>query len=147
MWFFPVHFRTKASVVISLFVPFQLFPESGKLNCVLYSFSFLFLFFIKAYSQPCGCFFFFFHIRCVCLVLQIKLLTNGFKLLRLGGLLVYSTCRCVPYSNPIFAKYSSLLLNLHAFTFCIISLTVSQNEDVVERFLKENASAGKILHS
>ncbi|KAG8662821.1 uncharacterized protein LOC110602005 isoform X2 [Manihot esculenta] len=45
--------------------------------------------------------------------LQIKLLTNGFKLLRLGGLLVYSTC----------------------------SLTVSQNEDVVERFLKENASA------
>ncbi|XP_058009128.1 uncharacterized protein LOC110643230 isoform X2 [Hevea brasiliensis] len=45
--------------------------------------------------------------------LQFKLLTNGFKLLRLGGLLVYSTC----------------------------SLTVSQNEDVVERFLKENASA------
>ncbi|XP_065857779.1 uncharacterized protein [Euphorbia lathyris] len=45
--------------------------------------------------------------------LQLKLLTNGFKLLRVGGLLVYSTC----------------------------SLTVSQNEDVVEKFLKENPSA------
>ncbi|WCJ32638.1 Ribosomal RNA small subunit methyltransferase F [Euphorbia peplus] len=45
--------------------------------------------------------------------LQLKLLTNGFKLLRVGGVLVYSTC----------------------------SLTVSQNEDVIEKFLKENPSA------
>ncbi|EEF32738.1 conserved hypothetical protein [Ricinus communis] len=47
--------------------------------------------------------------------LQLKLLTNGFKLLRVGGLVVYSTC----------------------------SLTVSQNEDVVQQFLKENPSAGR----
>ncbi|XP_062178253.1 uncharacterized protein LOC133883074 [Alnus glutinosa] len=46
-------------------------------------------------------------------VLQLKLLSNGFRLLKVGGLLVYSTC----------------------------SLTVAQNEDVVEMFLKENASA------
>lgn len=46
-------------------------------------------------------------------VLQLKLLTNGFRLLKAGGLLVYSTC----------------------------SLTVAQNEDVVEQFLEENPSA------
>ncbi|XP_057951511.1 rRNA (cytosine-C(5))-methyltransferase NOP2C [Malania oleifera] len=46
-------------------------------------------------------------------VLQLRLLTNGFRLLKVGGSLVYSTC----------------------------SLTVAQNEDVVERFLMENASA------
>ncbi|XP_048128582.1 rRNA (cytosine-C(5))-methyltransferase NOP2C isoform X2 [Rhodamnia argentea] len=46
-------------------------------------------------------------------LLQLKLLINGFRLLKVGGTLVYSTC----------------------------SLTVAQNEDVVERFLKENASA------
>ncbi|XP_022741629.1 uncharacterized protein LOC111293137 [Durio zibethinus] len=46
-------------------------------------------------------------------VLQLKLLENGFRLLKVGGLLVYSTC----------------------------SLTVAQNEDIVEHFLKENASA------
>ncbi|XP_050230468.1 uncharacterized protein LOC126679471 [Mercurialis annua] len=45
--------------------------------------------------------------------LQLKLLTNGFKLLRVGGLVVYSTC----------------------------SLTVSQNEEVVQKFLEENPSA------
>ncbi|XP_021908189.1 uncharacterized protein LOC110822388 isoform X2 [Carica papaya] len=45
--------------------------------------------------------------------LQLKLLTNGFRLLRPGGSLVYSTC----------------------------SLTVAQNEDVVEQFLKGNPSA------
>ncbi|XP_051135062.1 rRNA (cytosine-C(5))-methyltransferase NOP2C [Andrographis paniculata] len=45
--------------------------------------------------------------------LQLKLLTNGFKLLKVGGSLVYSTC----------------------------SLTVAQNEDVVEKFLSQNASA------
>ncbi|KAL9461756.1 hypothetical protein AB3S75_004702 [Citrus x aurantiifolia] len=45
--------------------------------------------------------------------LQLKLLTNGFRLLKVGGLLVYSTC----------------------------SLTAAQNEDVVEQFLKENVSA------
>ncbi|KAK3183769.1 hypothetical protein Dsin_031055 [Dipteronia sinensis] len=45
--------------------------------------------------------------------LQLKLLTNGFGLLKVGGSLVYSTC----------------------------SLTVAQNEDVVDQFLKENASA------
>ncbi|KAK9948414.1 hypothetical protein M0R45_003990 [Rubus argutus] len=45
--------------------------------------------------------------------LQLKLLTNGFRLLKAGGLLVYSTC----------------------------SLTVAQNEDVVEQFLEENPSA------
>ncbi|MBA0851052.1 hypothetical protein Goshw_012202, partial [Gossypium schwendimanii] len=43
----------------------------------------------------------------------LKLLRNGFRLLKVGGLLVYSTC----------------------------SLTVAQNEDIVEQFLKENASA------
>ncbi|KAG4153706.1 hypothetical protein ERO13_D03G008700v2 [Gossypium hirsutum] len=46
-------------------------------------------------------------------LLQLKLLRNGFRLLKVGGLLVYSTC----------------------------SLTVAQNEDIVEQFLKENASA------
>ncbi|KAK9285381.1 hypothetical protein L1049_024572 [Liquidambar formosana] len=46
-------------------------------------------------------------------VLQLQLLSNGFRLLKVGGSLVYSTC----------------------------SLTVAQNEDVVERFLLENASA------
>ncbi|XP_042034618.1 multisite-specific tRNA:(cytosine-C(5))-methyltransferase trm4b-like [Salvia splendens] len=46
-------------------------------------------------------------------VLQLKLLVNGFRLLKVGGSLVYSTC----------------------------SLTVAQNEDVIERFLSECASA------
>ncbi|KAG5529258.1 hypothetical protein RHGRI_029827 [Rhododendron griersonianum] len=46
-------------------------------------------------------------------VLQLQLLTNGFRLLKIGGSLVYSTC----------------------------SLTVAQNEDVVEQFLLQNASA------
>ncbi|XP_027771704.1 uncharacterized protein LOC107012311 isoform X2 [Solanum pennellii] len=46
-------------------------------------------------------------------ILQLQLLTNGFRLLRVGGALVYSTC----------------------------SLTFAQNEDVVERFLSENTSA------
>ncbi|XP_050383794.1 rRNA (cytosine-C(5))-methyltransferase NOP2C [Argentina anserina] len=45
--------------------------------------------------------------------LQLKLLKNGFRLLKAGGLLVYSTC----------------------------SLTVAQNEDVVKQFLEENSSA------
>ncbi|ESW28164.1 hypothetical protein PHAVU_003G264100 [Phaseolus vulgaris] len=45
--------------------------------------------------------------------LQLNLLTNGFRLLKVGGSLVYSTC----------------------------SLTVAQNEDVVEQFLKENRTA------
>ncbi|RWR81819.1 putative 28S rRNA cytosine-C5-methyltransferase isoform X1 [Cinnamomum micranthum f. kanehirae] len=45
--------------------------------------------------------------------LQLHLLTNGFRLLKVGGTLVYSTC----------------------------SLTVGQNEDVVERFLSGNPSA------
>ncbi|KAB2618182.1 methyltransferase NSUN5 [Pyrus ussuriensis x Pyrus communis] len=46
-------------------------------------------------------------------VLQLKLLTNGFRLLRAGGILVYSTC----------------------------SLTVAQNEDVVKQFLKGHPCA------
>ncbi|KAK6141220.1 hypothetical protein DH2020_025017 [Rehmannia glutinosa] len=46
-------------------------------------------------------------------VLQLKLLTNGFRLLKVGGCLVYSTC----------------------------SLTVAQNEDVVEQFLSQHVSA------
>uniref|UniRef100_A0A5B7CB73 SAM-dependent MTase RsmB/NOP-type domain-containing protein n=1 Tax=Davidia involucrata TaxID=16924 RepID=A0A5B7CB73_DAVIN len=46
-------------------------------------------------------------------ILQLQLLTNGFRLLKVGGSLVYSTC----------------------------SLTVAQNEDVVEQFLLQNASA------
>ncbi|KAL2662495.1 hypothetical protein GLYMA_02G047100v4 [Glycine max] len=45
--------------------------------------------------------------------LQLNLLTNGFRLLKVGGSLVYSTC----------------------------SLTIAQNEDVVEQFLKENETA------
>lgn len=45
--------------------------------------------------------------------LQLGLLTNGFRLLKVGGSLVYSTC----------------------------SLTVTQNEDVVEQFLSQNPSA------
>ncbi|XP_019446890.1 PREDICTED: multisite-specific tRNA:(cytosine-C(5))-methyltransferase trm4b isoform X2 [Lupinus angustifolius] len=45
--------------------------------------------------------------------LQLNLLTNGFRLLKVGGSLVYSTC----------------------------SLTVAQNEDVLEQFLKENKTA------
>nr|GMC67733.1 probable 28S rRNA (cytosine-C(5))-methyltransferase [Ipomoea batatas] len=46
-------------------------------------------------------------------ILQLQLLTNGFKLLKVGGFLVYSTC----------------------------SLTDAQNEDVVDKFLSENSSA------
>ncbi|KAL6959929.1 hypothetical protein U1Q18_040079 [Sarracenia purpurea var. burkii] len=46
-------------------------------------------------------------------ILQLQLLTNGFRLLKVGGALVYSTC----------------------------SLTVAQNEDVVEQFLSQNAYA------
>ncbi|KAL1370554.1 uncharacterized protein [Arachis hypogaea] len=46
-------------------------------------------------------------------VLQLNLLRNGFRLLKVGGSLVYSTC----------------------------SLTLTQNEDVVEHFLKENVNA------
>ncbi|XP_027180182.1 5-methylcytosine rRNA methyltransferase NSUN4 isoform X2 [Coffea eugenioides] len=46
--------------------------------------------------------------------LQLQLLSNGFRLLKVGGSLVYSTC----------------------------SLTVSQNEGVVEKFLSQNKSAG-----
>ncbi|KAH7679404.1 16S rRNA (cytosine(967)-C(5))-methyltransferase protein [Dioscorea alata] len=46
--------------------------------------------------------------------LQLQLLANGFRLLKAGGTLVYSTC----------------------------SLTFAQNEDVVEQFLTENHSAG-----
>ncbi|KAM0975258.1 hypothetical protein ACFX13_018605 [Malus domestica] len=46
-------------------------------------------------------------------VLQLKLLTNGFRLLKAGGILVYSTC----------------------------SLTVAQNEDVVRQFLEGNPCA------
>ncbi|KAJ4975355.1 hypothetical protein NE237_000461 [Protea cynaroides] len=45
--------------------------------------------------------------------LQLQLLTNGFRLLKAGGSLVYSTC----------------------------SLTTAQNEDVVEKFLSQNALA------
>uniref|UniRef100_A0A7N0V4D5 SAM-dependent MTase RsmB/NOP-type domain-containing protein n=1 Tax=Kalanchoe fedtschenkoi TaxID=63787 RepID=A0A7N0V4D5_KALFE len=46
-------------------------------------------------------------------ILQQQLLFNGFRLLKVGGSLVYSTC----------------------------SLTLSQNEDVVKQFLLDNASA------
>ncbi|XP_068305024.1 rRNA (cytosine-C(5))-methyltransferase NOP2C-like isoform X1 [Pyrus communis] len=46
-------------------------------------------------------------------VLQLKLLTNGFRLLKAGGILVYSTC----------------------------SLTVAQNEDVVKQFLEGHPCA------
>ncbi|XP_031478859.1 rRNA (cytosine-C(5))-methyltransferase NOP2C-like isoform X3 [Nymphaea colorata] len=53
--------------------------------------------------------------------LQLQLLTNGFRLLKVGGSLVYSTCSC-------------RLLPLN-------SLTVAQNEDVVEQFLSNNHSA------
>ncbi|XP_021862224.1 uncharacterized protein [Spinacia oleracea] len=45
--------------------------------------------------------------------LQFRLLSNGFRLLKAGGSLIYSTC----------------------------SLTVAQNEEVIERFLLENSSA------
>ncbi|GAB4847545.1 hypothetical protein Ancab_026604 [Ancistrocladus abbreviatus] len=45
--------------------------------------------------------------------LQFRLLSNGFRLLKAEGSLIYSTC----------------------------SLTVAQNEDVVEKFLSQNASA------
>ncbi|XP_052145240.1 uncharacterized protein LOC127764397 isoform X2 [Oryza glaberrima] len=45
--------------------------------------------------------------------LQLRLLTNGFKLLKTGGSLVYSTC----------------------------SLTVAQNENVVQQFLCKHSSA------
>ncbi|PKA60562.1 tRNA (cytosine34-C5)-methyltransferase [Apostasia shenzhenica] len=48
--------------------------------------------------------------------LQLALLSNGFRLLKVGGFLVYSTC----------------------------SLTVSQNENVVQEFLSKNPSADLI---
>lgn len=37
----------------------------------------------------------------VSLWLQLKLLTNGFRLLKVGGSLVYSTCRCIQSSLPM----------------------------------------------
>ncbi|KAK1356068.1 hypothetical protein POM88_049324 [Heracleum sosnowskyi] len=46
----------------------------------------------------------------------LLLLTNGFKLLKVGGYLVYNTC----------------------------SLTVAQNEDVVEQFFLQNSSTGSL---
>ncbi|XP_057251523.1 uncharacterized protein LOC104895183 isoform X2 [Beta vulgaris subsp. vulgaris] len=46
-------------------------------------------------------------------VIAFRLLSNGFRLLKAGGSLVYSTC----------------------------SLTIAQNEEVVERFLLDNSSA------
>ncbi|KAK1348248.1 hypothetical protein POM88_054966 [Heracleum sosnowskyi] len=46
----------------------------------------------------------------------LLLLTNGFKLLKVGGYLVYNTC----------------------------SLTVAQNEDVVEQFLLKNSSTDSL---
>ncbi|KAK1349792.1 hypothetical protein POM88_054755 [Heracleum sosnowskyi] len=49
-------------------------------------------------------------------ILRLLLLTNGFKLLKVGGYLVYNTC----------------------------SLTVAQNEDVVEQFLLQNSSTGSL---
>nr|XP_029145865.1 uncharacterized protein LOC114924749 [Arachis hypogaea] len=49
--------------------------------------------------------------------ITLNLLSNGFRLLKVGGSLVYRTC----------------------------SLTLAQNEDVVEHFLKENVNAGRIL--
>ncbi|CAA7056985.1 unnamed protein product [Microthlaspi erraticum] len=50
--------------------------------------------------------------------LQLNLLKNGFRLLKQGGTLVYSTCSRVT-----------------------ISLTHAQNEDVVDQFLAEDSSA------
>ncbi|KAK1304270.1 hypothetical protein QJS10_CPB11g01853 [Acorus calamus] len=49
--------------------------------------------------------------------LQLQLLTNGFKLLKVGGSLIYSTC----------------------------SLTVAQNEDVLKKFLSMNPAAAELV--
>lgn len=89
-----------------------------------------------------------FDFRFLCL--QLNLLSNGFRLLKAGGLLVYSTCRfsiCYFFLHLLRkntcsdSSYSCFL----TLPFLSISLTVAQNEDVVEQFLKENASAGKLL--
>ncbi|XLS76750.1 hypothetical protein HN51_060975 [Arachis hypogaea] len=50
---------------------------------------------------------------CSVKLITLNLLCNGFRLLKVGGSFVYSTC----------------------------SLTLAQNEDVVEHFLKENVNA------
>lgn len=91
----------------------------------------------------------FFCMIYVCLQLQLKLLTNGFRLLKVGGSLIYSTCRCIPQTLPLALKSHTVTLYFYCFYllisnfFFLISLTVAQNEDVVEQFLKENASAGR----
>ncbi|VAI88183.1 unnamed protein product [Triticum turgidum subsp. durum] len=59
--------------------------------------------------------------------LQLGLLTNGFKLLKTGGSLVYSTCSSCHHMT------NSLSWN---------SLTVAQNENVVQQFLSKYPSAG-----
>nr|XP_023912013.1 uncharacterized protein LOC112023628 isoform X1 [Quercus suber] len=71
--------------------------------------------------------------------LQLKLLSIGFRFLKVGGSLVYSTCRCLSLTVSMALKTtrpSSFL----TYSFSV-SLTVAQNEDVVQKFLKENASA------
>lgn len=83
-------------------------------------------------------------------MLQLQLLTNGFRLLKVGGSLVYSTCRCAllefgrSYLSTIFGCIS-LINSCFCFVLLWNSLTFSQNEDVVDQFLLQNASAGKIL--
>jgi len=78
------------------------------------------------------------------LLLQLKLLINGFRLLKVGGTLVYSTCRFFTFAN-LFPLVKTQPWSNFLIVFVIISLTVAQNEDVVEQFLKENASAGESL--
>lgn len=79
--------------------------------------------------------------------MQLKLLANGFRLLKVGGSLVYSTCRFASTGIPwtlhcfFFLFLSDILTSV--FACHVNSLTLSQNEDVVEQFLSQNASAGR----
>ncbi|CAN6563353.1 unnamed protein product [Malus baccata var. baccata] len=77
-------------------------------------------------------------------VLQLKLLTNGFRLLKSGGILVYSTCRCLLLFAPLTfrtLRIKDIRLYFANFRFLFISLTVAQNEDVVKQFLEGNPCA------
>lgn len=55
--------------------------------------------------------------------MQLQLLTNGFRLLRVGGTLVYSTCRWVPLvANHYFVGHEMILRSYYGKTYLFLSI-------------------------